>query len=40
MKKVLAMLALAMTFAAVAGSAAPKDVPFPGCYPCGQTGRN
>jgi hypothetical protein len=35
MKKFLVMLALTMTFAAVAGSAATsKDMPFPGCYPC------
>jgi hypothetical protein len=34
MKKLLAMLALTLTFAAVAGSAAPKDMPFPNCLPC------
>jgi hypothetical protein len=35
MKKLLAMLALTLTFAAVASSAAPKkDMPIPTCYPC------
>ena len=35
MKTFFAMLALTLTFAAVAGTAAPKkDLPIPGCYPC------
>jgi hypothetical protein len=35
MKKIFAMIALTLTFAAVAGSAAPKmDMPVPNCYPC------
>jgi hypothetical protein len=35
MKKIMAMFALALTFAAVAGSAAPKkDLPIPTCFPC------
>jgi hypothetical protein len=34
MKKLFAMLVLTLTFAAVAGSAAPKDLPAPGCLPC------
>jgi hypothetical protein len=34
MKKALAMIALTLTFAVVAGSAAPKDMPIPTCYPC------
>jgi len=35
MKKIFAMLALALTFAAVAGSQQPKkDAPMPKCYPC------
>jgi hypothetical protein len=35
MKKVLAMIALTLTFAAVASSAAPqKDLPIPTCLPC------
>jgi hypothetical protein len=35
MKKLFAMLALTLTFAAVAGTASPKkDLPIPGCYPC------
>jgi hypothetical protein len=34
MKKLLAMLALTLTFAAVAGTAAQKDLPTPPCYPC------
>jgi hypothetical protein len=39
MKKIFAMLALTMTFAAVAGSAAPKkDLPTPICYPCSSRG--
>lgn len=32
MKKLFAMLVLALTFAAVAGSA--KDLPPPCCFPC------
>jgi hypothetical protein len=36
MKKLFAMLVLTLTFAAVAGSAVPKDLPLPGCLPCGQ----
>jgi hypothetical protein len=35
MKKIFAMIALTLTFAAVAGSAAPKDMPVPNCLPCG-----
>lgn len=36
MKKLLAMLALTLTFAVVAGSAtSTNDLPIPGCYPCG-----
>jgi hypothetical protein len=34
MKKFFAMLVLTLTFAAVAGSAAQKDLPTPECYPC------
>jgi len=34
MKKLLAMIALTLTFAAVAGSAAPRDMPTPNCFPC------
>lgn len=34
MKKLLAMIALTLTFAAVAGSATPKDMPPPNCFPC------
>jgi hypothetical protein len=35
MKKFFAMLALTLTFAAVAGSASPKkDLPVPECFPC------
>ncbi len=34
MKKVFAMLVLTLTFAAVAGTSAPKDMPSPQCYPC------
>ena len=34
MKKLFAMLALTFTFAMVAGSAAPKDLPTPECFPC------
>jgi hypothetical protein len=35
MKKLFAMLALALTFAAVAGSQeSKKDLPLPKCYPC------
>jgi hypothetical protein len=34
MKKLFAMIALTLTFAAVAGAAAPKDMPTPNCYPC------
>ena len=37
MKKLLAMIALTLTFAAVVGSAAPKDLPAPGCFPCGSS---
>jgi len=36
MKKLMALLVLALTFAAVGGSAQPKkDLPIPGCLPCG-----
>ncbi len=34
MKKLFAMIVLTLTFAAVAGSAAPKDMPIPNCFPC------
>ncbi len=35
MKKIMALLVLALTFAAVGSSAAPqKDLPIPSCYPC------
>jgi hypothetical protein len=35
MKKLFAMIVLTLTFAAVAGSAAPtKDLPVPECFPC------
>jgi hypothetical protein len=35
MKKIFAMIALTLTFAAVAGSVAPQtDMPIPNCYPC------
>ncbi len=35
MKKLFAMMMLALTLAVVAGSAAPvNDLPFPGCLPC------
>jgi hypothetical protein len=34
MKKILAMMALTLAFAAVAGSAAPQDLPIPTCLPC------
>jgi hypothetical protein len=34
MKKLLAMLALTLTFATVAGTATQKDMPPPPCYPC------
>lgn len=35
MKKIFAMIALTLTLAVVAGSAAPKgDMPIPSCLPC------
>jgi hypothetical protein len=34
MKKLLAMMVLTLTFAAVAGTSAPKDLPMPDCFPC------
>jgi hypothetical protein len=35
MKKLLAMIALTLTFAAIAGSTAPQtDMPIPNCFPC------
>lgn len=37
MKKLMALMVMALTFAVVAGSAEPKaDMPIPGCLPCGQ----
>jgi hypothetical protein len=41
MKKLFAMMALVLTFAAVAGAAAPtRDLPMPGCLPCTPSGTN
>lgn len=34
MKKLLAMLVLTLTFAAVSGTQAPNDMPMPVCFPC------
>ena len=34
MKKLFATLVLTLTFAAVAGSVTPKDLPVPECFPC------
>lgn len=34
MKKLFAMLLLSLTFAAVAGSTATKELPMPTCLPC------
>jgi hypothetical protein len=39
MKKLFAMMALAFTFAVVAGSAVPQtDLPIPNCFPCRPSG--
>jgi len=34
MKKLFAMLVLTMTFAAVAATVTPQDLPYPTCLPC------
>jgi hypothetical protein len=34
MKKFFSMMVLTLTFAAVAGTVAPQDLPYPPCFPC------
>jgi hypothetical protein len=34
MKKLFSMMVLTLTFAAVAGTVTPQDLPYPVCFPC------